>query len=44
MSMPIPLMIGTMASQNLGFLASVGNPSSYVQVDSRRNKSSALSG
>ena len=44
MPVPVPLMTGTVASQNPGILASVGNPSSYVQADDRLNKSSALSG
>ena len=44
MSVLVPLMTGTMASQNPGILDSVGNPSLYVQADGRRNKSSALSG
>ena len=39
MPVPVPLMTGTVASQNPGILASVGNPSSYVQA-----KSSTLSG
>ena len=37
---PVPLMIGTALSRNLGILASGGNPTSYVQANGRNNKSS----
>ena len=44
MSVPAPLMVEIVASQNPGILASMGNPSSYVMAEGRRNKSSALFG
>ena len=43
-STPIPLMTGTALSQNLGILASEGNPASYVQADGNNNMSSVLTG
>ena len=39
---PVLLMAGTMLSQNLGILASKGNPASYVQADGRNNMSFVL--
>ena len=42
MSMPVPLMTGTVLSQNLGILASEGNPASHVQVDGNGNMSAVL--
>ena len=42
MSTHVPLMIGTVLSQNLGILAFEGNPASYVQADGRNNMSSVL--
>ena len=41
-SMFVPLMTGPALAQNPGILASVGNPSSYVQADGNRSMSSAL--
>ena len=37
---PVPLMIGTILSQNPRILAFGGNPASYGQADGRNNKSS----
>ena len=41
-SVHVPLMAGTMLSQNPGILASKGNPASYVQADGSRNMSSVF--
>ena len=41
-SVHVPLMIGTMLSQNPGILASEGNPASYVQADGNGNMSLVL--
>ena len=41
-SAPVPLMTGTVPSQNPEILASEGNPSSNVQADGRNNISPAL--
>ena len=38
----VPLMTGTVPSQNPEILASEGNPASYVQADGRNNISPAL--
>ena len=38
----VPLMTRTVSSQNLGILASEGNPASYVQADGNGNMSSVL--
>ena len=42
MSALVPLITRTAPAQNLGIHASVGNPTSYVQVDGNRSMSSAL--
>ena len=39
---PVPLMNGTALSQNLGILASKGNPDSHVQADGNGNMSTVL--
>ena len=44
MSEFVPLMTGTEVSHDLGILASVGNPVSYVQADGNDNMSSVLTG
>ena len=41
-SVHVPLMTGTVPSQNPRILASKGNPASYVQVDGSNNMSSVL--
>ena len=41
-SVHVPLMNGTMPSQNLRIPASEGNPASYVQADGSGNMSSVL--
>ena len=43
-SVHVPLMIGTVPSQNPEILASEGNLVSYVQVDGNGNMSSVLTG
>ena len=43
-SMHVPLMTGTVSSQNPGILASEGNPASYVHADGSGNMSSVLTG
>ena len=43
-SAPVPLMTRPASAQNLGILASVGNPSSYVQADGNKSMSSAMAG
>ena len=42
MSVHVLPMTGTAMYQNLGIPASRGNPASYVQVDGKNNRSSAL--
>ena len=39
MSAPVPQMIGTAQSRNLGILAFGGNPTEYAQADGRGNRS-----
>ena len=43
-SVPLPLMTGTVPAQNLEIHASAGNPISYAQADGNRNMSSVLAG
>ena len=42
--MHVPLMTGTVLTQNPRILASEGNPASYVQADGNNNMSSVLTG